>query len=335
MSLATFIRRGTVFLILIALVLFFSVTTDRFLTERNLVNILVQNAHIIVVTVGMAIVMIIGGIDLSVGSVAALGGAVAAGLMTRNGLPVELAMLAALALGFGLGLVNGSMVVFGKLPPFVATLAMLGVARGLTLLYTEGKPIAQLPETFTFWGRGSVGPIPAPVIVWVVVAVLAWLLLTRTRFGLHVYAIGGNMDTSRLAGVPVNRVRLIAYGLSGMLAALAGLLLTARVYSAQPQAGTGLELEAITAAALGGISLFGGVGTIPGAVVGALLVGVLSNGMNLLRVPSYPQQIIQGAVLILAVWLDTFSAERLEGKQGAKRPALQRPASAPPAVTPG
>ena len=192
--------------------------------------------------------------------------------MTRNGLPVELAMLAALALGFGLGLVNGSMVVFGKLPPFVATLAMLGVARGLTLLYTEGKPIAQLPETFTFWGRGSVGPIPAPVIVWVVVAVLAWLLLTRTRFGLHVYAIGGNMDTSRLAGVPVNRVRLIAYGLSGMLAALAGLLLTARVYSAQPQAGTGLELEAITAAALGGISLFGGVGTIPGAVVGALLV---------------------------------------------------------------
>ncbi len=335
MNLATIVRRGMVFFILIGLVVLFSLTSDRFLTERNLVNILVQNAHIIVVTVGMAIVMIVGGIDLSVGSVAALCGAITAGLMTRSGLPVELAMLAGLALGFGLGVVNGAMVVFGKLPPFVATLAMLGVARGLTLVYTEGKPIAQLPDTFTFWGRGTVGPIPAPLIVWIVVVVLAWLLLTRTRFGLHIYAIGGNIDTSRLAGVPVNRVRLIAYGLSGMLAALAGLLLTARVYSAQPQAAAGLELEAITAAALGGVSMFGGVGNIPGAVVGALLVGVLGNGMNLLRVASYPQQIIQGAVLILAVAIDMITAQRLEGKRGAKLPALQRPASAPPAASAG
>lgn len=335
MNLATIVRRGMVFFILIGLVILFSLTSDRFVSERNLVNILVQNAHIIVVTVGMAIVMIVGGIDLSVGSVAALCGAIVAGLMTRNGLPVELAMLAGLALGFGLGVVNGAMVVFGKLPPFVATLAMLGVARGLTLVYTEGKPIAQLPDTFTFWGRGTVGPIPAPLIVWIAVVVLAWLLLTRTRFGLHIYAIGGNIDTSRLAGVPVNRVRLIAYGLSGMLAALAGLLLTARVYSAQPQAAAGLELEAITAAALGGVSMFGGVGNIPGAVVGALLVGVLGNGMNLLRVASYPQQIIQGAVLILAVAIDMITAQRLEGKRGAKLPALQRPASAPPAPSAG
>ncbi len=323
----TILRRGTVFIFLIGLVAFFTLSSDRFLQERNITNILVQNAHIIIVTVGMTLTMLSGGIDLSVGSVAALCGAVSAGLLVRNGLPAELSILLGLGLGFLLGTVNGMLVVLGKLPPFIATLAMLGVARGLTLYYTEGRPVSGLDASYTFWGRGSIGPVPAPLVVWLVVVLVFALLLSRTRFGLHVYAIGGNQETARLAGVPVDRVKILCYALSGMLAALAGVLLTGRVNSAQPQAASGLELEAITAAVLGGVSLFGGVGNIPSVVVGALLVGVLGNGMNLLRVQSYPQQIIQGIVLVAAVALDMLT-KRLEVSE--KRIGSSTPPTAAP-----
>ena len=306
-TLANWLRRGTVFLVLLVLMGYFSLTTDRFLQSRNLVNIAVQNSHVIVVAVGMTLTMLLGGIDLSVGSVAALAGAISAGLIVNNEVPVGVAMLAGLGVGLFLGLVNGGLIVFGKLPPFVATLAMLGIARGLTLVYTSGEPISGMGEAYTFWGTGKIGNFPAPVAVWIVVVLLAWLLLTRTRFGLHIYAIGGGEETARLAGVSVSRVKLITYGLSGLLAGLAGLLLTARLWSAQPQVAVGLELEAIAAAVLGGVSLFGGVGSVSGAVIGALLVGVLGNGMNLLRVASYPQQVIQGVVLVLAVTVDMYS----------------------------
>lgn len=320
---ATILGRGTVFIVLIGLVIFFALTTEesRFIQPNNLTNILKQNAHVIVVAVGMTLTMLVGGIDLSVGSVAALTGAISAGLIVRDGWAVPAAIGAALAVGFLLGALNGGLVVFGKLPPFVATLAMLGIARGLTLVYTERKTIAGMGEEYTFWSRGEFGPImlpgggelaiPAPVVVWVFVLLLAWLLLTRTRFGLHIYAIGGNEETARLAGVPVNRVKILTYALSGMLAGLAGVLLTARVFSAQPQAAVGLELEAIAAAVLGGVSLFGGVGTVYGAVVGALIVGVLGNGMNLQRVAAYSQQVIQGVVLLLALTVDVL-IKRLE-----------------------
>lgn len=311
-TLAGGLRRGTVFLVLLALVAFFALTTDdRFLQQRNLTNILVQNAHTIVVTVGMTLTMLVGGIDLSVGSVAALAGAISAGLIVNSGFSVPLGMAAGLAVGAVLGTVNGVLVVYGRLPPFVATLAMLGVARGLTLGYTEGRPIAGMGDAYTFWSRGRFGEIPAPVVVWVVVVVLAWLLLTRTRFGLHIYAIGGHEETARLAGVPVNRVKILTYALSGLLAGLAGLLLTARVFSAQPQAAVGLELEAIAASVLGGVSLFGGIGSVLSAAIGALLVGVLGNGMNLQRIASYSQQVIQGVVLVLAVTVDIYT-KRLE-----------------------
>lgn len=310
------LRRLIVLIVLIALSIYFTSQTDRFLQQGNLTNILQQNAAVIIVTVGMTLTMLIGGIDLSVGSVAALGGAVSAGLIVNNGLPFELSVMITLALGFGIGLVNGWLVVYGRLPPFVATLAMLGIARGLTLLYTNGRPISGMGESYTFWGRGQIelpliGGIPAPILVAAVVVLLVMLLMNQTRYGLHVYAIGGNEETARLAGVPVNRVKMITYGLSGMLAALGGMLLTARLFSAQPQLGVGLELEAIAAAVLGGVSLFGGVGNVLGAVAGGLLVGVLTNGMNLLRVPSYQQQMIQGVVLVGAVAVDMLS-KRLE-----------------------
>jgi len=168
-------------------------------------------------------------------------------------------------------------------------------------------------DAYTFWGTGVVAGVPVPVIVWLVIVLLAYLLLTQTRFGLHIYAIGGGEETARLAGVAVNRVKLLTYGISGLLAGLAGLLLTARLWSAQPQVAVGFELNAIAAAVLGGVSLFGGVGSVLGAVVGALIVGVLGNGMNLLRVASYPQQVIQGIVLVLAVAVDMYT-KRLENR---------------------
>lgn len=324
-------RRSIVFVVLLVLVAYFASQSERFFQERNLMNILQQNAAVIIVTVGLTLTMLVGGIDLSVGSVAALAGAVSAGLIVNNGLPFEISVILTLLLGFMVGAVNGGLVVYGGLPPFVATLAMLGIARGLTLVYTGGETISGMGDAYTFWGRGSIPflpdsivtplenllpgetsltllrELPAPVVVALVVIILTMILLTFTRFGLHVYAIGGNEDTARLAGVPVNRTRMITYGLSGMTAALAGMLLTARLYSAQPQLGVGLELDAIAAAVLGGVSLFGGVGNIPGAVIGGLLVGVLSNGMNLLRVASYQQQMIQGVVLVLAVAVDMFT----------------------------
>ncbi|MCS6834387.1 MAG: ABC transporter permease [Anaerolineae bacterium] len=317
LSLSRLFRRSTVFIFLLVLVVFFSLTTNRFLVGQNLTNILVQNSHVILTAVGMTLVMLSGGIDLSVGSVAALCGALSAGLVARNGLPAEIAIVLGLVAGFGLGLVNGGLVVYGKLPPFVATLSMLGVARGLTLAYTNSRPISNLGDAYNFWGRGDVLGVPMPLIVWVTVVVLMTYLLSQTRFGLYVYAIGGSEETARLASVPVNRVKMVTYGLSGTLAALAGVLLTARVYSAQPQAAVGLELQAITAAVLGGVSLFGGVGNIPTAVFGALLVGVLGNGMNHLRVASYPQQIIQGVVLVLAVAID-MATQRIGGHKSKR-----------------
>ncbi|MBZ0279017.1 MAG: ABC transporter permease [Anaerolineae bacterium] len=312
------LRRGIVLIVLVGLMVFFASRSDRFWQERNLINILEQNAALMIVTVGMTLTMLIAGIDLSVGSVAALAGAISAGLIVNNGLSVELSIILTLALGFGIGLINGGLIIWGKLPPFIATLAMLGVGRGLTLLYTEGRPISlNGVDAYTFFGRGTVilpllGKTPVPVLLALTIVVIVSVILSATRFGLHVYAIGGSEETARLAGVPVTRVKMIVYGSSGLLAALGGMVLTARLFSAQPQAAVGMELDAIAAAVLGGVSLFGGVGNVFGAVIGGLLIGVLANGMNLLRLASFLQQMIQGTVLVVAVAIDMI-IKRVEG----------------------
>ena len=311
------LRRGSTLIILIAIVALLALGSPEFLSVNNLLTVALQSSIIALVAIGMTFTIITGGIDLSVGSVAALCGALAAGFAAKLHLGTYPGILLALISGGVLGAISGLMIVRGGIPPFVATLAMMAIARGLTLVYTEGRPIAGLDAQFTFWGTGDIGGIPTPVIVVVVIALIAHLVLSQTTLGLHLYAVGGGEETARLAGVSSRRVKFSAYVISAVLAALAGVLLTARLWSAQPNAGTGLELDAIAAAVLGGASLAGGVGGIGGAVAGALIIGVLSNGLNLLEVPSYNQQVIKGLVFIFAVLLDYFVKGRWASRPSA------------------
>ncbi len=304
------LRSGSVLLILLFIVVLISLFSERFLTLNNFINVAEQTTIVAILTIGMTVVMISGGIDLSVGSVMALAGAIGAGLISRQGLPMPVAVVGALLVGALVGLVNGALIVLGNLPPFVATLATLAIGRGLTLVYTQGRPISGLPDSFTFWGTGDLLGVPSLIWVMVVVFILGVLMLRYTRFGINVYAIGGNREAARLVGIPVDRRLFGVYVFSGVLAALAGLLITARLWSAQPQVGAGIELDAIAGAVLGGVSLFGGVGNLFGALAGAFIIGILSNGLNLLGIASYPQLMIKGGVFILAVVLDMLSRRR-------------------------
>jgi ribose transport system permease protein len=304
------IRRLSVLGILLLICVVFALGSSEFLTASNLLNVALQTSIIAIVAIGMTFVIFTAGIDLSVGSMMALCGAIAAGLAVRQGMDTYLSISIGLGIGLFLGAVNGLMIVKGGIPPFVATLSMLAIARGLTLVYTEGRPIAGLDERFIYWGTGQVLGIPLPVIIMVVIAVVAHIVTRYTPFGLHVYSTGGNEETTRLASISPDRIKLAVYMISGFLAALGGILLTARLWSAQPNAAVGWELDAIAAPVLGGTSLFGGVGSIGGTVIGAFIIGVLSNGLNLMGVPSYYQQVIKGLVFILAVTVDLINKRR-------------------------
>ena len=296
--------------ILLLICLVFAIGSSEFLTASNLINVALQTSIIAIVAIGMTFTILTAGIDLSVGSVMALAGAIAAGLTVRQDLGTFTAIGIALLLGMAIGAVNGLMIIKGGMPPFVATLAMLAMARGLALVYTEGRPIAGLDESFIFLGTDQVLGVPVPVIIMAIIAAVAHIVTRQTRFGLHVYATGGNEEPTRLAGISTDRIKLSVYIISGFTAALGGVLLTARLWSAQPNAAVGWELDAIAAPVLGGTSLFGGVGSIGGTLVGAFIIGVLSNGLNLMGVPSYYQQVIKGVVFILAVSLDILSKRR-------------------------
>jgi len=306
-KLLSWLQRASSLVILILVVIIFSALSDNFFTTSNLSNITLQSSLVAIITIGMTMVMLTAGIDLSVGSIAALSGTICAGLMTRNELPITVAIIGGIVVGIVAGLINGGLIVFGKIPPFVATLAMLGVARGLTLVYTEGRPISGFERTFTNLGTQNVGPLPMPVFIWLVLLLISFFVLRNTRFGLYIYAIGGNEETARLAGIRVRLIKTLVYALSGAFASISGILLTARLWSAQPQMAVGIELDAIAAAVLGGVSLFGGVGSVIGASIGALIIGALGNGLNLLRISSYNQQVIKGLVFIVAAALDLYS----------------------------
>lgn len=295
------LQRYGVFLGLVVMSLALTFLSDVFLTPANLINVLRQVSVNAIIAAGMTFVILTGGIDLSVGSLLAFAGVVAAGLQGHGFLVSALVPLAIVAI---LGLLSGVVITRGQIAPFVATLGMMTVARGLTLVYTGGMPISPVTSAFRVLGDGYLWVIPVPVVIMLLVYLAAGLVLRGTVFGRHVYAIGGNEQVARLSGIHTNQVKAAVYAISGIAAALAGIILTARLNSGDPTAGTGYELDAIAAVVIGGTSLSGGEGGVGGTLVGALIIGVLNNGLNLLNVPSFYQQIVKGLIIVGAVLFD-------------------------------
>ncbi|MFG7071921.1 ABC transporter permease [Burkholderia pseudomallei] len=299
------LRRSTTFYPLVGLVavcVAMVFASDSFLSTANLENVLRQVSINAIIGVGMTCVILTGGIDLSVGSVMALSGTLAAGLLVA-GANGAAALAAGIGVGVALGAANGLFVAFAGMPPIIVTLATMGIARGLALIYTGGYPIDGLPDWVRFFGSGKVLGVQMPVLTMLAVYALAWLMLERMPFGRYVYAIGGNEHATRLSGVRVSRVKLAVYTFAGLTSALAALVLTGRLMSGQPNAGGGFELDAIAAVVMGGTSIAGGRGSIVGTLVGALLLGVLNNGLNMIGVNPYVQNVIKGAIILLAIYI--------------------------------
>jgi ribose/xylose/arabinose/galactoside ABC-type transport system permease subunit len=290
---------------LLALVVVMAVLSRDFLNGQNLLNVGVQASVTAILAFGVTFVIVSAGIDLSVGSVAALAATVVAWAATHDGLPVWIAVLLGLAVGVAAGLVSGALVAYGRLPAFIATLAMLSVGRGLALVISGGSPIA-FPASVSRLGDTLGGWLPVPVLVMIAMGLIAALILARTYAGRAMFAIGGNEEAARLSGINVKRRKLVIYALSGLFAAVAGIVLAARLTSAQPQAAGGYELDAIAAVVIGGASLSGGSGKASGTLIGALILAVLRNGLNLLSVSAFWQQVATGLVIALAVLLDTL-----------------------------
>ena len=294
-------------LILIAVII--TIINPSFMTATNILNVLRQVSISALIAFGMTFVILTGGIDLSVGSTLALTGAIAASMLASGFDPI-LTILAALLLGAILGGINGVIIAKGKVAPFIATLATMTIYRGLTLVYTEGRPVSGLGDSVAFqmMGKGYFLGIPVPVVTMILAFLALWFILHKTTFGRRIYAVGGNEGASRLSGINTDRVKIMVYSLTGMLAALSALILTSRLNSAQPTAGTSYELDAIAAVVLGGTSLTGGKGWIFGTLVGALIIGVLNNGLNLIGVSSFFQQVVKGVVILIAVLIDRKKA---------------------------
>jgi ribose transport system permease protein len=293
------IRRYGILFGLIGLITGFSILSERFFTISNMLIVMRQTSIVAFLAVGMSFVIIGAGIDLSVGSVLAFSGAVGAGVMQNGG--IFFGILAGLALGTALGAFNGIVITKLKIPAFIATLAMMAIARGGTLVYTDGRPITGLPSSFAFLGRGYIGNVPFPIILMLIIFILAYIILKLTRFGRYVYATGGNINAARASGIKVDNVIISTFAISGFLSGLTGMVLASRLNSAQPTAGMGYELDAIAAVVLGGTNLFGGEGELWGTLVGAFIMGILNNGLNMLNVSSFYQQVVKGIVILIAV----------------------------------
>ncbi|MEK8028751.1 ABC transporter permease [Pseudaquabacterium rugosum] len=296
-------RRYGTMLIFIGLCLLASVLSETFLTVGNLTNVLRQVVVVSLLACGVTFIIILGHIDVSLGSVLALAGTVAASVMAETG-NLGLALSAGMGVGVVTGFINGWVVTHFKIPSFILTLAMMTVARGIVLLYTGGLPVSGLGDDFRIIGQGDIGPVPISVLILAAAAGLCWVLLNRTRFGRHVVATGGNLRAATASGIDTDRVVRLAFVLNGVLVALAGIVLMSRINSGQPAAGVSYEFDAITAVVIGGTSLMGGTGTIGGTLVGAMIIGVINNLLNLMNVSSYWQQVVKGLIIAVAVILD-------------------------------
>lgn len=322
MNIATYKPHLVKFQSLIALILLcvgIALMSDKFLTIDNTWNVMRQISVNICISVGMTLIVLTAGIDLSVGSILALCGAVTAGLLKFGvelpsqdlfiGFTILGAIIVGLLLGIILGAFNGYTITKFKVPPFVATLAMLTIARGLTMLWTKGFPISNLGSNFAYIGTGWFLGIPLPVWISGVVVLVAVIITKKTALGRYIYAIGGNENASRLSGININKVKLIVYSIAGALAAVGGIMVTSRLDSAQPNAGISYELDSIAAVVIGGTSLSGGRGSIMGTVLGAIIIGVLNNGLVLLNVSPFWQQVVKGFVILLAVIIDKANSK--------------------------
>ncbi len=288
---------------LVIIGIIFTILSPYFLSVNNLLTVATQTAVIAIIAVGQTYVMITSGIDLSIGSNIALSGMIAA-LAMKAEIPVPIAMILALLSGSLVGLINGIFVSFGKLPPFIATLGTMTAIRGVALTLTQGIPISGLPKSFTQWGTDSTLGIPNPVIIMLLLVVIFGLILAKTKLGRHVYAVGSNFEAARLSGVNNKKVLITVYVFSGLLAAFAGLIMAARIISAQPAAGDGYELDAVASSVIGGTSTLGGEGGIPGTFIGAFVIGILRNGLNLIGVSPFIQKIVIGCVIVGSVFFD-------------------------------
>jgi ribose/xylose/arabinose/galactoside ABC-type transport system permease subunit len=334
-SVARFAVRHAMHLAFVGMVIYFAASTSGFASVENLLNVLNQNFAYMILGIGMTLVILAGGIDLSVGSLVALCGVLATSVLVRGGVSVDdsgtvvrllpvgvglgvaltAGVLAALAGGAGVGAFNGWMVTRLKVPPFIATLAWFMTARGLAYKLCAARPVANLPAAFVWLGQGRIGPARFPVLVSLALALAMHVVLTRTVFGRRVVAVGGNAEAARLSGIPVRRIQLYVYALNGLLAGLCGILYAARLQAGDPKVGTQppLELGAITAAVLGGASLSGGKGSVAGTIFGALFMGLLDNGLGLQGMQSFDQLVVKGAVLLVAVVFDQLKDRRSLG----------------------
>jgi ribose/xylose/arabinose/galactoside ABC-type transport system permease subunit len=300
-------RLGSGLGLVVALIFLFialSIARPNFLTVSNGINLVRQISINGILAVGVTFVLLTGGVDLSLGSLVALTGVAAASFAHPGQFPVIIPVLIGVLAGAACGALNGVVVTRGRVAPFIATLGMMTAARGLALLISQGRPVSNLSGAFMVIGGGQVFGVPVPVIVLCLVSMAASVVLRKFRIGRYIYAVGGNESAARASGVRVNRIKMFAYTLCGALAGLAGVVLAARITTGQPNAGVGYELDAIAAAVIGGTSLSGGTGGAGGTVLGALLMGVINNGLDLLNVPSYYQQIVKGVIIVGAVWLD-------------------------------
>ena len=291
-------------LLLIGIVL--SIMSPVFLTTGNIISVLLQISNNMYLALGMTLIIILGGIDLSVGSIVAMTGTLTVGFIVTNGLPMWLAIILGLIIGTVCGFFNGIIVANFKVPAFIVTLAMMNMAKGIAYIYSGGRSTRIMDSNFMEIGTGQLfGFIPLPVVYMIILIVIFIILLNKTKFGTYIYAVGGNRESAHLSGVPIKKVEIMAYTISGFLAAFAGLVLCSRMFSGQPSAGTGYEMDAIAACVLGGVSMSGGIGRISGTIIGAIVIGIISNGLNLMGVSSFWQLVVKGMIILIAVLIDS------------------------------
>lgn len=301
------INKYGLLLAFIAICLVLSFITPRFLTVQNLMIIVTQVSINALLAFGVTFVIITGGIDLSIGSMVAVAGVVAATFAHPDTYPVVVPVVIGLLAGLLFGAFNGLVITRSKVPPFIVTLGTMTIGRGMALILSKGRPVSNLSDSFNFIGGGKILGVPTLIIILIVVFIICSVILHKTVIGRYMYAVGGNEQAARASGIQLSTVKMIVYTLCGGLAALAGILLTSRITTGQPNAGTGFELDAIAAAIIGGTSTSGGTGTMTGTLIGALLIGVISNGLDLLNVTSYYQQVVMGTIIIGAVVLDSIN----------------------------